>query len=108
MAAAKAAQFHTRIESFPDGYDTKVGERGVRLSGGEKQRVSLARAMLKGSPIMILCVRLRTLILVGLRLTIWTSRDEATSALDTHTEREIQAALVKLQQGRTSISIAHR
>ncbi|KZS98398.1 hypothetical protein SISNIDRAFT_448616 [Sistotremastrum niveocremeum HHB9708] len=87
-AAAKAAQMHDRILTFPDGYDTKVGERGVRLSGGEKQRVAIARTLLKNPPILLL--------------------DEATSALDTTTEREIQVALENLVHGRSSLSIAHR
>ncbi|KAH8919491.1 P-loop containing nucleoside triphosphate hydrolase protein [Atractiella rhizophila] len=88
VSAAKAAQIHDRVLSFPDGYSTVVGERGIRLSGGEKQRVSIARTILKNPPILLL--------------------DEATSALDTHTEREIQSALTELIKGRTTISIAHR
>ncbi|EJD52626.1 hypothetical protein AURDEDRAFT_55717 [Auricularia subglabra TFB-10046 SS5] len=88
VAAAKAAQMHDRILSFPDGYQTTVGERGVRLSGGEKQRVAIARTLLKNPPILLL--------------------DEATSALDTTTERDIQNALQNLMQGRSSLSIAHR
>ncbi|KAF9652999.1 hypothetical protein BDM02DRAFT_3088177 [Thelephora ganbajun] len=88
IAAAAAAQMHERILSFPDGYETKVGERGVRLSGGEKQRVAIARTLLKNPPILLL--------------------DEATSALDTSTEKDIQKALEDLAQGRTSLSIAHR
>ncbi|KAH8119171.1 hypothetical protein DFH11DRAFT_1780939 [Phellopilus nigrolimitatus] len=87
-AAAKAAQMHDRIMSFPDGYDTKVGERGVRLSGGEKQRVAIARTLLKNPPVLLL--------------------DEATSALDTSTEKDIQKALQNLVRGRSSLSIAHR
>ncbi|KJA27744.1 hypothetical protein HYPSUDRAFT_130746 [Hypholoma sublateritium FD-334 SS-4] len=87
-AAAKSAQMHERIMGFPDGYNTKVGERGVRLSGGEKQRVSIARTLLKNPPILLL--------------------DEATSALDTSTEKDIQKALQNLVQGRSSLSIAHR
>ncbi|KAL5528172.1 HMT1 [Sanghuangporus sanghuang] len=87
-AAAKAAQIHERILTFPDGYDTKVGERGVRLSGGEKQRVAIARTLLKNPPILLL--------------------DEATSALDTSTEKDIQNALQNLVRGRSSLSIAHR
>lgn len=87
-AAAKAAQMHDRIMSFPDGYETKVGERGVRLSGGEKQRVAIARTLLKNPPILLL--------------------DEATSALDTSTEKDIQKALQNLVEGRSSLSIAHR
>lgn len=79
---------HDRIMSFPDGYDTDVGERGVRLSGGEKQRVAIARTLLKNPPILLL--------------------DEATSALDTSTEKDIQKALQNLQRGRSSLSIAHR
>ncbi|KAF8160969.1 hypothetical protein B0H34DRAFT_698907 [Crassisporium funariophilum] len=86
--AAKSAQMHDRIMSFPDGYDTKVGERGVRLSGGEKQRVAIARTLLKNPPILLL--------------------DEATSALDTSTEKDIQKALQNLVKGRSSLSIAHR
>jgi len=87
-AAAQGAQMHDRIMSFPDGYETKVGERGVRLSGGEKQRVAIARTLLKNPPILLL--------------------DEATSALDTSTEKDIQKALQNLQRGRSSLSIAHR
>ncbi|EFI28192.1 mitochondrial half-size ABC transporter [Coprinopsis cinerea okayama7 len=86
--AARSAQMHDRIMSFPNGYETKVGERGVRLSGGEKQRVSIARTLLKNPPILLL--------------------DEATSALDTSTEKDIQKALQNLVQGRSSLSIAHR
>ncbi|KAI0315234.1 hypothetical protein OF83DRAFT_1062505 [Amylostereum chailletii] len=86
--AAVAAQMHDRILSFPDGYQTKVGERGIRLSGGEKQRVAIARTLLKNPPILLL--------------------DEATSALDTSTERDIQKALQNLVRGRSSLSIAHR
>ncbi|KAF4567762.1 hypothetical protein EYR40_006769 [Pleurotus pulmonarius] len=87
-AAAKSAQMHDRILSFHEGYDTKVGERGIRLSGGEKQRVAIARTLLKDPPILLL--------------------DEATSALDTSTEKDIQYALQNLVKGRSSLSIAHR
>lgn len=87
-AAALAAQIHDRILTFPEGYSTVVGERGVRLSGGEKQRVAIARTMLKNPPILLL--------------------DEATSALDSHTERQLQTALNNLMQGRSSLTIAHR
>ncbi|KAI8979740.1 hypothetical protein BDF20DRAFT_871371 [Mycotypha africana] len=86
--AAKAAQIHDRILSFPDGYNTKVGERGLRLSGGEKQRVAIARTILKNPPIILL--------------------DEATSALDTTTERNIQEALADMTKDRTTLVIAHR
>jgi len=86
--AARAAQIHDRIMSFPDDYDSKVGERGVRLSGGEKQRVAIARALLKNPPVLML--------------------DEATSSLDTSTEKDIQKALQNLVEGRSSLSIAHR
>ncbi|WFC98240.1 ATP-binding cassette-type vacuolar membrane transporter Hmt1 [Malassezia yamatoensis] len=88
IAAARAAQIHDRIMEFPDGYDTIVGERGVRLSGGEKQRVAIARTILKNPPILLL--------------------DEATSALDSQTERLLQDALNTVMQGRTSLTIAHR
>lgn len=88
IAAAKAAKLHDRIMTFPEGYETVVGERGVRLSGGEKQRVSLARMFLKSPAILVL--------------------DEATSALDTETEREIQRSLAELAANRSSLSIAHR
>ena len=86
--AARAAQIHDFIESLPLGYDTPVGERGLKLSGGEKQRVGIARTLLKDPPILLL--------------------DEATSALDTDTEREIKDALARAGQGRTVITIAHR
>ncbi|KAI9342961.1 hypothetical protein BD770DRAFT_476083 [Pilaira anomala] len=86
--AAKAAQIHEKILSFPDGYETKVGERGLRLSGGEKQRVAIARTILKNPSIILL--------------------DEATSALDTTTERYIQEALAHMTKDRTTLVIAHR
>ncbi|HEU4864502.1 MAG TPA: ABC transporter ATP-binding protein [Candidatus Limnocylindria bacterium] len=86
--AARAAAIHERIIELPDGYDTVVGERGYKLSGGEKQRVAIARVLLKDPRILIL--------------------DEATSALDTVSERLIQAALQRLMEGRTTIAIAHR
>jgi ATP-binding cassette subfamily B protein len=88
IEAAKAAQIHEFILRLPDGYDTQVGERGLKLSGGEKQRVGIARTLLKNPPILML--------------------DEATSALDTETERGIQEALVHAAQGRTVLTIAHR
>ncbi|MCT4577678.1 ABC transporter ATP-binding protein/permease [Donghicola sp.] len=88
IEAAKAAQIHDFILRLPDGYDTQVGERGLKLSGGEKQRVGIARTLLKNPPILML--------------------DEATSALDTETERGIQEALVHAAQGRTVLTIAHR
>lgn len=88
MAAAKAAAIHDRIMELDDGYDTIVGERGYKLSGGEKQRIAIARVVLKNPRILIL--------------------DEATSALDTHSERLIQAALEPLMKGRTTLAIAHR
>ncbi|MBY8858521.1 ABC transporter ATP-binding protein/permease [Nocardia sp. CA2R105] len=88
IAAARAAQIHEHIASLPDGYDTLVGERGYRFSGGEKQRLAVARAILRNPPIMVL--------------------DEATSALDTRTEREVQVAIDALSAGRTTITIAHR
>jgi ATP-binding cassette, subfamily B, heavy metal transporter len=88
IAAAKAAKIHDFIISLPDGYQTTVGERGLKLSGGEKQRVGIARTLLKNPPILLL--------------------DEATSALDTETEMEIQAELKAMGQGRTVIIIAHR
>jgi ATP-binding cassette, subfamily B, bacterial len=88
QAAAKAAQIHERILEFEDGYDTVVGERGYRLSGGEKQRLAIARVILKDPRVLIL--------------------DEATSALDTANERLVQTALAPLMRGRTTIAIAHR
>jgi ATP-binding cassette, subfamily B, bacterial len=86
--AARAAAIHDRIADLPEGYDTIVGERGYKLSGGEKQRIAIARVLLKDPRILIL--------------------DEATSALDTVSERLIQAALERLERGRTTIAIAHR
>jgi len=86
--AAKLAQIHNFVMSLPKGYDAMVGERGLKLSGGEKQRVSIARTILKGPPILIL--------------------DEATSALDTMTEQEIQQALRVVSKNRTTLVIAHR
>ena len=86
--ACRAASIHEKILNFPDGYMTRVGERGLKLSGGEKQRVAIARTILKDPRIILL--------------------DEATAALDTETEQHIQLALDKLSQGRTSLVIAHR
>ncbi len=86
--AARLAQIDRFIESLPEGYETPVGERGLKLSGGEKQRVAIARTILKAPPILVL--------------------DEATSALDSFTEREIQAALDRVSRGRTTLVIAHR
>ncbi len=88
IAAAKAAAIHDRIMELDDGYDTIVGERGYKLSGGEKQRMAIARVILKNPRVLIL--------------------DEATSALDTHSERLIQAALEPLMKNRTTLAIAHR
>jgi ATP-binding cassette, subfamily B, bacterial len=88
IAAAKAANIHDRIAELPDGYDTIVGERGYKLSGGEKQRLAIARVVLKDPKILIL--------------------DEATSSLDTTSERLVQSALEPLMKGRTTIAIAHR
>lgn len=87
-AAARAARIHDFIQSTPQGYATKVGERGLKLSGGEKQRVAIARTLLKNPPILIF--------------------DEATSALDSHTERAIQQELASAAQGKTTLVIAHR
>ncbi len=87
-AAAKAAKIHDFVMQLPDGYETTVGERGLKLSGGEKQRVGIARTLLKNPPVLLL--------------------DEATSALDTQTERDIQDSLREMGQGRTVITIAHR
>jgi ATP-binding cassette subfamily B protein len=86
--AARMAQIDGFIRLAPKGYETEVGERGLKLSGGEKQRVAIARTILKGPPILLL--------------------DEATSALDSHTERDIQDALERVSQNRTTLVIAHR
>jgi len=86
--AARTARIHDLIASLPDGYDTVVGERGYRFSGGEKQRMAIARTILRNPPVLVL--------------------DEATSALDTQTERAVQAELERLAEGRTTITIAHR
>jgi ATP-binding cassette subfamily B protein len=86
--AARAAQIHHLISALPEGYDTVVGSRGHRFSGGEKQRIAIARTLLRNPRVLIL--------------------DEATSALDTETERAVQQAFDALSQGRTTITIAHR
>jgi ATP-binding cassette subfamily B protein len=86
--AARAAQIHELVSGLPDGYETVVGERGYRFSGGERQRIAIARTILRNPPILVL--------------------DEATSALDTQTERAVQEALERLAEGRTTIAIAHR
>jgi ATP-binding cassette subfamily B protein len=88
VRAARVAQIHEHLESLPDGYDTVVGERGYRFSGGEKQRLAIARAVLRDPPILVL--------------------DEATSALDTQTEQAVQDAIDAASAGRTTITIAHR
>ena len=87
-AAARAAQVHEVVAALPDGYDTVVGERGFRFSGGEKQRIAIARTILRNPPVLVL--------------------DEATSALDVQTERAVEEALERLAEGRTTIVIAHR
>ena len=87
-AAARAAQVHDTIAALPDGYDTVVGERGFRFSGGEKQRIAIARTILRNPPVLVL--------------------DEATSALDVETERAVETALEQLVEGRTTLVIAHR
>jgi len=87
-AAARLAQIDDFIRMSPKGYDTEVGERGLKLSGGEKQRVAIARTILKAPPVLLL--------------------DEATSALDSHTEKEIQDALDRVSRNRTTLVIAHR
>ena len=88
IAAAQAAHIHDFVESLPEKYDTRVGERGLKLSGGEKQRVAIARALLKNPPILIF--------------------DEATSALDSQSEKAIQDELERISVGRTTLVIAHR
>ena len=88
VAAAKGAAAHDFIMELPKGYDTEVGQRGVRISGGQRQRLAIARAMLKNAPILLL--------------------DEATSSLDTESERQVQTALARLTQNRTTLVIAHR
>lgn len=88
IVAARNADIHEKILAFPQQYDTQVGERGLRLSGGEKQRVAIARTILKGPQIVLL--------------------DEATSALDTQTERNIQSALARVCSNKTTLIIAHR
>ena len=86
--AARTARIHNLISSLPDGYDTVVGERGYRFSGGEKQRMAIARTVLRNPPVLVL--------------------DEATSSLDTQTEAAVQAELERLAEGRTTFTIAHR
>jgi ATP-binding cassette, subfamily B, bacterial len=87
-AAARAARIHDLIARLDEGYDTMVGERGYRFSGGEKQRIAIARTILRNPPVLVL--------------------DEATSSLDTRTERAVQEELDRLSEGRTTITIAHR
>jgi ATP-binding cassette subfamily B protein len=86
--AARAAAIHEHIAGLPDGYETMVGERGYKLSGGEKQRLAIARAILQNPKVLVL--------------------DEATSALDTQTEAAVQESLARLAEGRTTFAIAHR
>jgi len=88
VAAARVAQIHDHLQALPDGYDTVVGERGYRFSGGEKQRLAIARAVLRDPAVLVL--------------------DEATSALDTQTEQAVQQAIDAVSAGRTTITIAHR
>ncbi|MFE4399715.1 ABC transporter ATP-binding protein, partial [Kitasatospora sp. NPDC056808] len=88
VAAARAAQIHDHIAALPEGYDTVVGERGHRFSGGEKQRLAIARTILRDPPVLVL--------------------DEATSALDTRTEQAVQEAIDALSADRTTLTIAHR
>src|SRR5206468_10681245 len=86
--AARTARIHDLVASLPDGYETIVGERGYRFSGGEKQRMAIARTVLRNPPVLVF--------------------DEATSSLDTQTEYAVQAELERLAEGRTTITIAHR
>jgi ATP-binding cassette subfamily B protein len=88
VAAAEVAQIHDLLVSLPDGYETVVGERGYRFSGGEKQRLAIARVVLRNPPVLVL--------------------DEATSALDTRTEKAVLESIAELSAGRTTITIAHR
>ena len=88
LSEEQVAQIHDHLTSLPDGYDTIVGERGYRFSGGEKQRLAIARAVLRDPPVLVL--------------------DEATSALDTQTEQAVQEAIDAASAGRTTITIAHR
>ncbi|SDA01293.1 BZ3500_MvSof-1268-A1-R1_Chr10-1g02565 [Microbotryum saponariae] len=112
IEAARSAAIHDRIMSFPDRYETRVGERGQRLSGGEKQRVAIARVLLKNPPSRskhpLLSYGLGSLLTRSAPLTIVLLLDEATSALDTTNERLIQARLRELSRGRTTLAIAHR
>jgi ATP-binding cassette, subfamily B, bacterial MsbA len=88
VAAARAACAHDFITAFPNGYDTQVGEHGMQVAGGERQRIAVARALLKDAPVILL--------------------DEATASLDSESERQVQLAIEHLCQGRTTIVIAHR